>query len=98
MSSGIFKSGVLGINARNLRYIRPFNRRRAIRLADNKLKTKILLAGRDIPVPALLGTIRSRADIEAFEWKDMNQSFVVKPNRGFGGQGILVTKRVKGNW
>jgi hypothetical protein len=34
------------MNARNLKYIKKFNPKRAVRLADNKLKTKKFLAER----------------------------------------------------
>lgn len=91
----LVRNDILGINARNLLYIRPFNRARAIQLADSKLKTKLLLGARGIPVPALLGAIRSPADLEAMDWNGFQRSFVVKPNRGYGGEGILVTKIYK---
>ncbi len=35
---------ILGMNSRNLEYIRPFNLSRAKRLADNKLLSKKVLA------------------------------------------------------
>jgi hypothetical protein len=34
------KNGILGINARNLLYIRPYNKGKAIKFADDKIKTK----------------------------------------------------------
>jgi hypothetical protein len=36
--------GVLGLNARSLLYIKPFNPRRAVALADDKMKTKAFLS------------------------------------------------------
>ena len=36
--------GILGINARNLLYIKPYNKKKAILLADDKLKTKHFLS------------------------------------------------------
>lgn len=92
----VLRSEILGINARNLLYIRPFNSRRAMQLADSKLRTKVLLEGRGIPVTPLLGVIRSTSELEGIDWKSFNRSFVIKPNRGFGGEGIYVTKRRKG--
>ena len=37
------EKGVLGINARNLLYIKPYNASKAILFADNKLQTKRFL-------------------------------------------------------
>jgi len=86
----LLKTGILGINARNLLYIRPFNKKNAIRLADNKLKTKHYLSVRGIPVAKLYGSIQDKQQIEKFHWNTLPKSFVIKPNRGFGGEGILV--------
>jgi len=81
--------GILGINARNLLYIRPFNRRKAVKMADSKLKTKNFLSARGIPVPRLYGTIRSLEELEKFDFSSLPNNFVLKPNRGAGGEGIL---------
>lgn len=44
----LFKSyGILGINARNLLYIKPLNPAKAVKLADDKIKTKKFLATRE---------------------------------------------------
>ncbi|MBT7702973.1 DUF1704 domain-containing protein, partial [Candidatus Peregrinibacteria bacterium] len=87
---GIFKNhGVLGINARNLLYIGPFNARKAVKMADSKLKTKSFLSARGIPVPRLYGTIRSREDLGKYDFSCLPSDFVLKPNRGYGGEGIL---------
>lgn len=82
--------GILGMNARNLEYIRPFNRTRAKKLADNKLLSKRVLKKNDIAVPALIAQIKSRDDLDNFDWQSLPDSFVLKPNRGFGGEGIIV--------
>lgn len=92
--------GILGINARNLEYLRPFNRRRAIKMADSKLKTKQFLAARDIPVPRLIATIRNLQELEKFNFANLPESFVIKPNAGYGGEGIIVieNKITKNFW
>lgn len=41
-----FSHGILGMNARNLRYIRMKNSIESISLADSKLKTKNFLSSR----------------------------------------------------
>lgn len=81
--------GILGINARNLLYIRPYNKKKAIRLADDKIKTKQFLSARDIPVPKLFGIIKDIKDLEKFDFNAIQIPFVLKPNKGFGGEGII---------
>lgn len=82
-------SGILGINARNLLYIRPYNKKKAIRLADNKLQTKHFLSARGIPVPKLYCTIRDHRQLKKFDFNQLPETFVLKPNLGFGGEGII---------
>lgn len=81
--------GILGINARNLLYVRPLNPKKAVRLADDKLKSKHFLSARDIPVPKLYAVIRSHEELEKFDFSSLPASFVLKPNLGFGGEGII---------
>jgi len=81
---------ILGMNSRNLRFIRPNNLKRAKRLADNKLRSKSLLKRNEIPVPGLIAKIRSRKDLDNFDFSSLPNSFVLKPNMGLGGEGILV--------
>lgn len=81
--------GILGINARNLLYIRPYNQKKEIKLADDKIKTKQFLAARGVPVPKLYGVIRNNEELEKFDFNTLSNSFVVKPNNGFGGEGII---------
>ncbi|PKL36841.1 hypothetical protein CVV38_03020 [Candidatus Peregrinibacteria bacterium HGW-Peregrinibacteria-1] len=85
-----FKSkGLLGINARNLLYIRPYNANKAIKLADDKIKTKQFLSARGIPVPKLYKTIKKSEEIETFDFGKLPTKFVIKPNHGYGGEGII---------
>lgn len=87
---GLFNTfGILGINARNLLYIRPFNKKKAIRFADDKLKSKHFLSARGIPVPKLYATIASVDELEKFNFSSLPDTFVLKPNMGFGGEGII---------
>ncbi len=83
------KHGILGINARSLLYIRPFNKKKAVRLADNKLKTKHFLSARGIPVPKLFGVIKNKEEAATYDYNTLPNSFVIKPNFGFGGEGII---------
>jgi alpha-L-glutamate ligase-like protein len=82
--------GILGMNARNLSYIRPNNLQDAIHLANNKLRSKELLFKAGIPVPKIYGIIRNRRELEVFKWADLPKSFVLKPNHGRGGGGIRI--------
>lgn len=69
-------------------------------MADSKLKTKQFLSARGIPVPRLIATIRTRRELEKFDFDSLPESFVVKPNAGYGGEGIIVIKQkiAKGMW
>lgn len=78
------------MNERNLDYIRPYNRKSAKRLADQKLLSKRVLGKGGIPVPKLIAKISSREELEKFDWSSLPASFALKPNRGYGGGGILV--------
>lgn len=80
----------MGMNARNLKFIRPNNLRRAKRLADDKLSSKQMLKKADLPVPGLIAKIGNLDELENFDWSALPGSWVLKPNRGFGGEGILV--------
>ena len=95
----IFKNSrkVLGMNSRNLEYVRPCNLKRAKRLADDKLLSKRVLKKNEIPVPGLIAKIRSREELDGFDWNSLPESFALKPNRGFGGEGIIVVYGRKKN-
>lgn len=93
------KHGILGINARNLLYIRPYNKKKAIKLADNKLRTKHFLSARGIPVPKLFGVIKHKEEAENFDYNCLPSNFVIKPNFGFGGEGIIpITGKKDKKW
>ncbi|HLD08131.1 MAG TPA: tyrosine/phenylalanine carboxypeptidase domain-containing protein [Candidatus Peribacterales bacterium] len=87
--------GVLGINARNLNYLKPFNPEKAVAFADDKLKTKIFLETRGIPVPKLYAKIAHREELRAFDFFSPPEECALKPNFGYGGEGILVLKSRK---
>lgn len=88
---------LLGMNARNLDYIRPYNSKKAKRFADEKIVSKRMLRNAGIPVPKLLGKIRTMEELENFDWNELPSSFALKPNRGFGGEGIVVVYGHKKN-
>lgn len=84
---------VLGMNARNFLYIGKYNPRWAKVIADDKLETKKVLINNDIPTPVLLGSVLNREEIQSFDWSHLpERGFVVKPARGYGGEGIIPIK------
>ena len=85
------------MNSRNLDYIRPYNRKRAKKLADDKILSKRMLKKGGIPVPKLLAKIKSVEELEDFDWSSLPSTFALKPNRGFGGGGIMVVYGRKKN-
>lgn len=84
--------GVLGLNARNLLYVKPFNPRKAVAFADDKLKTKAFLAARGIPTAKIYARIESREQLRDFDFSQLPDECVLKPNFGFGGEGIVIFK------
>lgn len=88
----IANHGILGLNARNLLYIKPFNPRKAVAFADDKLKTKAYLGARGIPVAKVYARIENHRQLRSFDFKSLPDTCVLKPNYGFGGGGILVLR------
>lgn len=89
--SALKKMGVLGMNSRNIQFISRYNERRRYGLVDNKLQTKLAAEKAGVSVPPLLGVIENQWQLRGLNKLigDM-QRFVVKPNRGSGGKGIMV--------
>jgi alpha-L-glutamate ligase-like protein len=86
----ISSNKILGMNARNLIYIRPNNLKPAKRLADNKLLSKSVLRKNKLAVPKLIAKIKNHEDLNDFDFGLLPPSFVLKPNLGLGGEGIVV--------
>ncbi|MFA6183924.1 MAG: sugar-transfer associated ATP-grasp domain-containing protein [Parcubacteria group bacterium] len=91
------RNKLLGMNSRNLRFIRPNNPKKAIRIADNKLVSKKMLKKGGIPVPKLVAKIRNYEELDNFNWNKLPNSFALKPTRGLGGEGIIVVYGKKKN-
>jgi alpha-L-glutamate ligase-like protein len=85
------EAGVLGINERNSEMIMCLNPRRYFPRVDDKALTKELAIKAGMPVPELYGRIDSQHDVRKFgEIVAERESFVIKPARGSGGDGIVV--------
>lgn len=87
----MIEAGLLGLNQRNAEFIMRFNPRRLYPRVDDKVLTKNLALAAGMAVPELFGLISSQGEIRhlADIIRD-RQSFVIKPARGSGGDGILV--------
>jgi alpha-L-glutamate ligase-like protein len=85
------EAGVLGLNQRNADYIMRLNPRRLYPRVDNKELTKKLALEAGMPVPELYGVIASQGEVRRFaDIVADRESFVIKPARGSGGDGIIV--------
>ncbi|OGJ51231.1 hypothetical protein A2307_01270 [Candidatus Peregrinibacteria bacterium RIFOXYB2_FULL_33_20] len=83
------------MNARNLLYIAKYNSVSNKKFADNKIFTKNFLQMRDLSVAKLYATIANHKSLNNFNFNDLPSSFVIKPNKGYGGSGILIIKDKK---
>jgi alpha-L-glutamate ligase-like protein len=83
-------------NERNRVYLRKNTARGKI-IADSKYKTKKLLAKNGVSVPNLIVRFKNETDLEKFRWEDLEGNFVIKPESGYGGEGILIIRR-RGKW
>lgn len=59
---------ILGINERNVAYVKPLNPKKAIKLAKNKLKSKLFLQARGVPVSKLIAVFKDYSDLKDFRW------------------------------
>jgi len=84
---------VLGLNSRNHLYTSRYNGREGKRIANSKLLTKETLRKADVRVPQTYARIGNIEQLERFDWLSLPTDFVVKPNNGLGGQGIIVIEK-----
>lgn len=86
-------SSILGLNARSMLYSYPFNTPRGRTIASSKLQTKRILAKAGIQVPERFAKFTKPNDLVKFDWESLPDSFALKPNKGLGGEGIIVVKK-----
>jgi alpha-L-glutamate ligase-like protein len=84
-------AGVVGLNERNAEFIMRLNPRRLYPLVDDKSKTKEIALAAGMAVPDLYGIIHNQGEVRTFgSIVEAQDSFVVKPAQGSGGDGIIV--------
>lgn len=88
---------ILGMNKRSLSYLRPSNKKKYVHRADDKFETKKMLKKAVIPTTNLFAIIRDRRELLDFDWDKLPESFVLKPNMGFGGEGVIIVYGRKKN-
>lgn len=92
-------AGVIGLNYRNLYLIQAKNPRRLFPHVDSKIISKRLAQDAGLPVPELYMIIDSYARVKKSYQKLLQyDSFVVKPEHGSGGEGILVLNQKEGDF
>lgn len=84
---------VLGLNSRNHLYTSVYNSRSGKVTANSKLLTKKTLRLAKVRVPETYAVIKSMDALENFDFLKLPTDFVVKPNNGLGGQGIVVIEK-----
>ena len=89
-------NAILGMNARNLLYIGRYNTKQSKKFADDKIYTKSFLMTRGVGVAKIYNTIKRHKELSDINPKSLPASFVIKPNHGFGGEGIIVISEHKG--
>lgn len=84
---------VLGLNSRNHLYTSVYNSRTGKRIANSKLTTKKTLKQAQVRVPETYSVIDSMDKLDGFDFFTLPVDFVIKPNNGLGGEGIVVIER-----
>ena len=83
--------GILGMNRRNAACILDHNPRRLYPLVDDKLRMHKLCQRIGVPTPAIYAVVESYSVLRRLpELLGGRGDFVVKPNKGSAGRGVLV--------
>src|SRR5947209_16504139 len=83
--------GILGMNRRNAACILDHNPRSLYPLVDDKLRMHNLCRRIGVPTPAVYAVIESYSSLRRLpELLGDRGDFVVKPNNGSAGRGVLV--------
>lgn len=85
------KTGIVGMNGRNVSYIARYNDRKLYPAVDDKYQTKVLAIEEGIKVPQLYGVVQYTHQVKKLEeMLAPYKQFVIKPSQGSAGKGILV--------
>lgn len=83
--------GILGMNCRNARCILDLNPRQAFPVVDEKLRMHRLCQEIGVPTPDIYLVLKTYAALRQLPKRlERFEDFVLKPNRGAAGRGILV--------
>jgi alpha-L-glutamate ligase-like protein len=83
--------GILGMNHRNAACILDYNPRGLYPLVDDKLRMRDLCLRIGVPTPAVYAEISYHSMLKHLtDYLGGRDDFVIKPNRGAAGRGILV--------
>jgi alpha-L-glutamate ligase-like protein len=83
--------GVLGMNRRNAACILDHNPRERFPIVDDKLRMHRLCQGIGVPTPAVYATVTFHSELRRVgQFLGPRADFVIKPNRGSAGRGVLV--------
>lgn len=94
-------NGIVGLNRRNVDLVMGKNRRKYFPLVDDKLKTKKILDCEGFGSVPVISRCSSFFEVDTFinALNAHGGPFVLKPARGYGGEGILIVKSVSdGVW
>ena len=82
---------IMGMNTRNSRLIKVVNYQFAINRVNSKIRFKSLLMKNDVATPEIYDIVSNFRDLSEIPWEKLEEkSFVIKPDRGYGGHGIIV--------
>jgi alpha-L-glutamate ligase-like protein len=83
-------------NERNKVYLRK-NRASGKSIADSKYRTKKIISKAGVSVPKLIARFKTEQELNKFRWESLEGNFVIKPESGYGGDGILIIRK-RGKW
>ncbi|MDD4026803.1 MAG: sugar-transfer associated ATP-grasp domain-containing protein [Candidatus Shapirobacteria bacterium] len=83
-------------NERNKIYLRK-NSASGKAIADSKFRTKRTISKAGVSVPKLIARFKTEQDLAKFRWEDLEGNFVIKPESGYGGEGIIIVRK-RGKW
>ncbi|OGK38803.1 hypothetical protein A3F34_01430 [Candidatus Roizmanbacteria bacterium RIFCSPHIGHO2_12_FULL_44_10] len=84
------KNRILGINERNLLYIKKYNSALATRIADDKILTKKILEKGELPTTKIFSIVKNHQELEELDFSQFPADFVIKPVKGVEGRGIEI--------